>query len=227
MRRPRHNHTAAFKAKVAIAALMGDEPLAALAESCHPRGRSTLEPDGRPTHTTRPLPTLSRRALSGGNAAVTCLSATNLLERQLPDPATANNRPIVVVQAIYNQTFNGPAHQLRIAELGKHPVLCLSTCSSTLQTHGTHYSASNAHAVSSPVPVGCTNPCRANIPRSSGLVDTGVNHAHPGCAYANAGYNPDARSADTGCCYWAHNTSLGYANGLAINDGARGYGGAT
>ena len=32
MRRPRHNHTAAFKAKVAIAALKGDETLAALAE---------------------------------------------------------------------------------------------------------------------------------------------------------------------------------------------------
>ena len=32
MRRPRRNHTAAFKAKVAIAALTGDETLAALAE---------------------------------------------------------------------------------------------------------------------------------------------------------------------------------------------------
>ena len=32
MRRPRRNHTAAFKAKVAIAALKGDETLAALAE---------------------------------------------------------------------------------------------------------------------------------------------------------------------------------------------------
>lgn len=32
MRRPRRNHTAAFKAKVAIAALKGDEMLAALAE---------------------------------------------------------------------------------------------------------------------------------------------------------------------------------------------------
>lgn len=31
-RRPRRNHTAAFKAKVAIAALKGDETLAALAE---------------------------------------------------------------------------------------------------------------------------------------------------------------------------------------------------
>ena len=31
MRRPRRNHTAAFKAKVAIAALKGDETLAALA----------------------------------------------------------------------------------------------------------------------------------------------------------------------------------------------------
>jgi len=27
MRRPRRNHTAAFKAKVAVAALKGDEPL--------------------------------------------------------------------------------------------------------------------------------------------------------------------------------------------------------
>ena len=32
MRRARRNHTAAFKAKVAIAALKGDETLAALAE---------------------------------------------------------------------------------------------------------------------------------------------------------------------------------------------------
>ena len=32
MRRPRRNHTASFKAKVAIAALKGDETLAALAE---------------------------------------------------------------------------------------------------------------------------------------------------------------------------------------------------
>lgn len=32
MRRPRRNHTAAFKAKVAIAALKGDEPLVTLAE---------------------------------------------------------------------------------------------------------------------------------------------------------------------------------------------------
>ena len=32
MRSPRRNHTAAFKAKVAIAALKGDETLAALAE---------------------------------------------------------------------------------------------------------------------------------------------------------------------------------------------------
>jgi transposase-like protein len=32
MRRPRRNHAAAFKAKVAIAALKGDETLAALAE---------------------------------------------------------------------------------------------------------------------------------------------------------------------------------------------------
>jgi transposase len=32
MRRPRRNHTAAFKAKVAIAALKGDETLATLAE---------------------------------------------------------------------------------------------------------------------------------------------------------------------------------------------------
>ena len=32
MRRPRRNHTAAFKAKVALAALKGDETLSALAE---------------------------------------------------------------------------------------------------------------------------------------------------------------------------------------------------
>ena len=32
IRRPRRNHSAAFKAKVAIAALKGDEILAALAE---------------------------------------------------------------------------------------------------------------------------------------------------------------------------------------------------
>jgi transposase len=32
MRRPRRNHTAAFKAKVAIAALKGDQTLAVLAE---------------------------------------------------------------------------------------------------------------------------------------------------------------------------------------------------
>ena len=32
MRRPRRHHTAAFKAKVAVAALMGDKTLAELAE---------------------------------------------------------------------------------------------------------------------------------------------------------------------------------------------------
>ena len=32
MRRPRRNHTAAFKAKVAVAALKGDKTLAELAE---------------------------------------------------------------------------------------------------------------------------------------------------------------------------------------------------
>ncbi len=98
---------------------------------------------------------------------------------------------------------------------------------STLQTHFTQYSASNAHAVNSPVPVGWTSPCYANIPCRSELVDPGVNHAHPGCAYANAGGNPDARSADTGGYYRARNTSFGYANGLAINDGTRRHGGAT
>ena len=34
MRRPRRNHTAAFKAKVAVAALKGDKTLAELAEKC-------------------------------------------------------------------------------------------------------------------------------------------------------------------------------------------------
>mgnify|MGYP006315343497 FL=1 len=85
----------------------------------------------------------------------------------------------------------------------------------------------NSIAVSSPVLVGCTNPCRTNIPSSSGLVDTGVPHAYAGCAYTNAGCNPHARSADTGGCYWARNTSFGHANGLAINDGTRGHGGET
>jgi hypothetical protein len=101
-------------------------------------------------------------------------------------------------------------------------------------------SAPNAHAVRSTIPVGCTcggcnphprgactNACRANIASSSGLIDTRVNHAHPGCAYTNAGCNPHARSADTGGRYWARNTSFGYANGLAINDGTRGHGGET
>ena len=36
MRRPRRNHTAAFKAKVAIAALKGDETLAALSGQRYP-----------------------------------------------------------------------------------------------------------------------------------------------------------------------------------------------
>jgi hypothetical protein len=91
----------------------------------------------------------------------------------------------------------------------------------------TQDSASNTHAISPPVPVGRTNPCRANIPSSSGLVDTGVPHAYAGCAYTNAGCNPHARSADTGGCYWARNTPFGHANGLAIDDGTRGHGGRT
>lgn len=116
-----------------------------------------------------------------------------------------------------------------------------------------HYSASNAHAVSSSVPVGCANACRTHIPGSSWLVDTGVPHSHTGCAYTNAGHNPNARSAyanagsnpnagcahanagcdpnargaDTGGCYRAYDTSFGYAYAIAINDGARGYGSET
>ncbi|MCC7227624.1 MAG: hypothetical protein IT507_13145, partial [Burkholderiaceae bacterium] len=92
------------------------------------------------------------------------------------------------------------------------------------------------------------NAWRAHIPSSPGLVDTGIPHSHPGCAYANAGCdpnagsayanagrnsnagcayanagrNPNAGSADTGGCYWAHDTSFGYAYAVAINDGARG-----
>ena len=93
--------------------------------------------------------------------------------------------------------------------------------------HVTQHSASNAHAVNSPVPVGWTSPCYANIPRSSGLVDPGVNHANTGGAYANAWGNPDARSADTGGYHRARNTSFGYANGLAINDSTRRHGGET
>ena len=42
MRRPRRNHTAAFKAKVAIAALKGDETLAALAEKFDVQVRGDL-----------------------------------------------------------------------------------------------------------------------------------------------------------------------------------------
>ena len=94
-----------------------------------------------------------------------------------------------------------------------------------LVTHFSYLSAPNARPVSSPIPVACTNPCRANISRSSGLVFTGVNHAHPRCANANAGYNPYSRRTDTG--YWARDTSFGYAHGLAINGGARRYGGET
>ena len=94
-------------------------------------------------------------------------------------------------------------------------------------TQDRNFSAPNAHPVSSPIPVACTNPCRANISRSSGLVFTGVNHAHPRCAYANAGSNPYPRSADTRGCYRARDTSFGYAHGLAINGGARRYGGET
>ena len=96
-----------------------------------------------------------------------------------------------------------------------------------LPTHVIHSSASNAHAVGPAVPVGCTDSCSANIPSGSGLVDTRVNDAHPGGAYANTGCNPYTRSADTGGCYWARNTSFRYANGLAINDAARGERGET
>ena len=85
------------------------------------------------------------------------------------------------------------------------------------------------------------------------MVDTGIPHSHPGCAYANAGCDPNAGSAyantgcnpnawsadtnarcdpnagsaDTGGCYWAHDTSFGYAYAVAINDGASGKGGET
>lgn len=46
MRRPRCNHTAAFKAKAAIAALKGDETLAALAEKfdIHPNQITQWKP---------------------------------------------------------------------------------------------------------------------------------------------------------------------------------------
>lgn len=94
-------------------------------------------------------------------------------------------------------------------------------------TQGRNFSAPNTHPVSSPIPVGCTSPCRANISRSSRLVFTGVNHAHPRCAYTNAGSNPHARSAHTRGCYRARDTSFGHAHGLAINGGAGGYGGET
>jgi transposase-like protein len=40
MRRPRRNHTAAFKAKVAVAALKGDKTLAELAEKFGTRSRN-------------------------------------------------------------------------------------------------------------------------------------------------------------------------------------------
>lgn len=88
-----------------------------------------------------------------------------------------------------------------------------------------HYSAPNAHAVHSPIAVGCTCACRANISRSTRLIDAGVNHAHPRCANANAGYNPYSRRTDTG--YWARDTSFWHAHGLAINNGARGNGSET
>jgi hypothetical protein len=125
------------------------------------------------------------------------------------------------------QTFEGLAYRLRIANPGRHPALHLASRSGAPQVDVTLNSASNAHAVSSPVPVGCTNPCRANIPCSSGLVDTGIPHAQAGCANANSRCNPHARSADTGGGYWARNTSFGYANSLAINNGTRGHGGET
>lgn len=76
--------------------------------------------------------------------------------------------------------------------------------SSSLPWHSTnpppHFLASNTHAVSSPVLVGCTNACRANISSGAGLISAGVNHPHPWRAYANTWCNPHARCADTGAC---------------------------
>lgn len=109
----------------------------------------------------------------------------------------AHCRPVVVIQAFEKQTFNELGHLPRVAGLCA-TVRWVSASlypPYTLQTPLSPYSAPNAHTVHSAISISCT-------------YAWGHNHGGP----SHSGGGP-------------RHTAFRYAHGLAINNGARGYGG--
>ena len=93
-----------------------------------------------------------------------------------------------------------------------------SHCLTAPAKHVSYQLAPNAHAVCSPILIGCTDARRyANA----------WSNPDPGSTYTNAWSNTDSRSTYAGgyICGGPRHTTFRYAYGLAINDGTRRQGG--